>query len=156
LHAQIGEDGLYTIDCDLSHYDEQAEVYLEDLFTGTVTNLKIKAKYDFSAKKSDHTNRFLIHLLPYGEIYKQQTGLDEDATDEEYLIYSNEKDIYIRTGLNAEIHDIVLFDLFGKEVYRSEVSNTHLIKMSPNLASGVYIIRINTGKRMISQKLNLL
>jgi PKD repeat protein len=61
----VGTAGTYTFTFeDISTFDASTLIYLEDLKTGTIQNLRVNEVYTFTSTLSDDTERFVIHFYP--------------------------------------------------------------------------------------------
>lgn len=61
----VGTAGNYTFTfADMSTFDPSALIYLEDLKTGTIQNMRANDTYAFTATLSDDPERFIIHFYP--------------------------------------------------------------------------------------------
>jgi len=99
--------GEYTISA--IETSEFADVVLEDLVTGEQTDLLINS-YTFNYTVNDDADRFLVHFTPLG------IG---DNLANSINIWSNDHKIYVQV---PEITgDIVVFNMMGQEVIRTEI-----------------------------------
>lgn len=88
---------------------EFANVVLEDRFTGEQTDL-LTDSYTFSYTVNDGAERFFVHFTPLG------IGEDLAASID---IWSNDHKIYVQApAING---DIVVFNMMGQEVIRTEI-----------------------------------
>jgi hypothetical protein len=154
LHAYIGEDFGYALDWDLSKLDEQMDLYLEDLFTSEVVNMRELSHYEFDAKKSDNRERFIIHLVPFGELYNKTNSLVTDEQNES-LVYSSAKDIYVIPSENTTKASVQVYNLFGKEIVNTQINTAGLAKVASALKSGVYIVRLQSENSYQTTKVSI-
>jgi hypothetical protein len=99
--------GEYTISA--IETSEFANVVLEDRVTGEQTDL-LTSSYTFSYTVNDDADRFFVHFTPLG------IGEDLAASID---IWSNDHKIYVQApAING---DIVVFNMMGQEVVRTEI-----------------------------------
>jgi hypothetical protein len=74
----------------------------------------------------------------------------------EFRIYTNQNTLCIksstRTGNDGTV---TIFDLVGKEVYSSELTNTTMNKFRLDINNGYYIVKVVTGLEVHTQKILL-
>jgi hypothetical protein len=99
--------GEYTISA--VETGDHANVVLEDRFTGEQTDL-LTSSYTFSYTVDDDPDRFFVHFTPLG------LG---DISANSINIWSNDHKIYVETP--EIMGDIVVFNMMGQEVVRTEI-----------------------------------
>jgi hypothetical protein len=81
---------------------------------------------------------------------------ENEMGGEGFRIYTNLNTLFIRcsarTGNNGTV---TVFDLVGKEVYTSELTDTPLNKFRLDLNKGYYIVKVVTGMEVQTQKILL-
>lgn len=119
--------GEYTISA--IETSEFANVVLEDLTTGEQTDL-LTSSYTFNYTVNDDADRFFVHFTPLGIGDNVAGSID---------IWSNDHKIYVQT---PEINgDIVVFNLMGQEVIRTQIkSGLNVIPVSD--ANAFYVVKI--------------
>lgn len=70
-------------------------------------------------------------------------------------IYPNPVTNEFNVVLNGNAKDLVLTNATGRVIYRASVNNQHKIRISAleNMPSGIYFLKINTGKGTTSKKI---
>jgi hypothetical protein len=69
-------------------------------------------------------------------------------------VYGYSQNVYIINNDNVEINQVAIFDAYGKLVYRGRVTeNVSVISM--NVASGIYVVRIESDNAAASYKVHL-
>jgi hypothetical protein len=99
--------GEYTISA--IETSDFANVVLEDRFTGEQTDL-LASSYTFTYTVNDDPDRFFVHFTPLGAPELSAASIQ---------IWSNDHKIYVQA---PEINgDIVVFNMMGQEVIRTEI-----------------------------------
>lgn len=121
-------------------------VYLTDKKTSTLTNLSQTPVYSFTASEGDDANRFTLHF--------STVGIDNPTTGEAVQVYAHNGLVYINgASANAEV---TLVDITGRVVLRSRTAGNSLTTLNvSNLPHGMYIVKINSGKELLSRKIIL-
>ncbi|MBN3036212.1 MAG: carboxypeptidase regulatory-like domain-containing protein [Bacteroidales bacterium] len=131
-----GVSGNFTIG--LSELRDISVVILEDLVTGTLTDLT-QGSYSFDYTTSDDPNRFLLHFAPL--------AIPENA-DQNVSIYAFGKDVYVSVPDNMS-GDIQVFNMMGQAAISTTVSSA-LNKITVAEA-GTYVVRLISGKEVITE-----
>jgi len=128
----------------IESFSTTVKIYLEDLLTGTITDLNQQRSYTFSHVEANNADRFRIHFYDV-------TGIDENG--DAFQVWSYDRKVYINipelAGKNARIE---MFDVLGNKLFSSEgVLNSPTIIRAIN--SGVAIVRVSTTNRVYTTKL---
>jgi hypothetical protein len=99
--------GEYTISA--IETSEFENVVLEDLVTGEQTNL-LTDSYSFTYNVNDNADRFMVHFTPLGTPELSANSIQIWANDHKIYVQAPEMD-----------GDIVVFNMMGQEVVRTEV-----------------------------------
>jgi len=123
----------------LTEVGEFDNVYLEDEFTGTITDLKT-ASYTFNYN-SDITNRF--------NLFFSVTGIDTPTSNDDVRIFAYDKNIQVvLDGLNNS--NITVYNLMGQKITSREANSA--VTVIPVNKSGYYVVKVSDGKYVSSQK----
>ncbi|MCD4736947.1 MAG: T9SS type A sorting domain-containing protein, partial [Bacteroidales bacterium] len=134
---QSGVNGTFTINA--VDVKDIGYLMLEDLFTGTQTNL-LEEGYTFNYDVEDAGERFMLHFGPLAIL-----EMDANAIN----IYSYGTDVYIYAPENTKGH-ITVFDMLGQEV-TSEAVNTTLNKITLE-KSAYYIVKVLSDNEVVTKK----
>lgn len=69
-------------------------------------------------------------------------------------VYGYSQNVYIVNNDNVEINQVAIFDAYGKLVYRGRVTENVSV-ISLNVASGIYVVRIESNNAAVSYKVHL-
>jgi len=145
LSFEFSADGEITLQFSgVGSFSEQQAIFIEDLFTGSMTNLRQHGNYSFNHLVSNDPDRFLLH-------FRDITGLDESGAG--WQVWSNDRKVYVNIPeLNGQRVSIEMFDVLGSRLYSSEgvLSSPTIIRA---MNSGVAIIRVSSANRVYTTKL---
>jgi hypothetical protein len=145
LGLEVGEVGQYVISVKENTFWETVHIYLEDLKTGVMTNLKTTTKYTFSSNPNDNPERFILHFNGVNNIEEQS----QENDDVRFFVYNNR--LYI-VDENMKKGVMQLYNMLGQPVMEKRYSET-INAIDLNLSEGYYIVRIITEKISISGKI---
>lgn len=137
---QVGKAGQCGFSfVDIEGIDSQYDAFLEDASTGAIVDLRSNSVYHFTADAGEVNNRFVLHFVLSG------LNIDPSLTPG-IKIYSWQSAVYIQhanPGDQAEV-----FDMTGKLVYRSILSESGINRIEPPVISGIYMVRV-VGKQSV-------
>ncbi len=139
VHFKAYENGNYT----LSWSTENADfgyLHLIDNLTGIDLDCLQTGEYRFAARETDYLSRFKLVF--------QYTGMDEHETEPESFAFLFGDEIVVNGEGRVE-----LFDLNGRRIMAETVSGPQGSIGKPNVASGMYLLRLTDNKRTHVQKL---
>ncbi len=144
----VGVPGTYTIRAsELNTFGGSVIITLYDLKTSISRNLKVNPEYSFTADTLDNANRFLVifGLAPY--------GISNNQASETIQIYSFGDAVFIKTNSSANTKgQVFIFDPIGKEQFQENLSGTEITKISPDLSTGYYVVKVVTSESAYSKK----
>ena len=145
---KVGMPGTYTIRAsELNTFGGNVLITLYDLKTSISRNLKVNPEYTFTADTLDNANRFLVifGLAPF--------GTNDIQASETVQIYSFGDAVFIKTNSTANTKgQVFIFDPIGKEQFQENLSGTEITKISPDLRTGYYVVKVVTGESAYSKK----
>jgi len=131
LYFTAGKSDNYTIKATEFNFDLISNVYLEDKLTSTFTNLN-NNDYTFTYNINQLANRFRLHFDNINNV----DNLNTEIVD----IYSSQSDVYINTL--ASEGTVNIYSLLGVKLVSTNLTNV----IHTHLASGVYIVKVQTEK----------
>ncbi|HRN99136.1 MAG TPA: T9SS sorting signal type C domain-containing protein, partial [Flavobacterium sp.] len=147
LGFKVSTGGTYNIA--LSNFDglfEGQDVFLEDLYLGTVQNLKTE-NYSFTAPAGTFNDRF---QLRYNE---NALGTPNQFDDNSVVIYKNTQGIQVNTG-NVDIKDVKVFDMRGRLVTLKEDVAAASLTVSLDVPQQVLIVQVTSqDNRVVTKKI---
>lgn len=146
LGYQAGTAGLHTINLsDIQGLDEISHVILEDLITGTFTDLLESNSYQFTATTGDIEHRFNLYFD------ETMTGID-DQNGFVYWVYANKQQIMIE--FNEPRSAVVsVYNLLGQPVSTWQIKNQQKLNINHNLPDGIYILKGMFSHTQLEKKL---
>jgi hypothetical protein len=137
--------GVYSITAsELNSIDLSIPVFLEDIKLQVITNLRQEETYTFNTELSDDNKRFILH---FGE----PNAVNDIATSNEIAIWSFGQDIYVKTPEKMS-GTVEVYDMMGITVFSDRIVNSDIYKLTLNKNTGYYVIKVLSGKRIISKK----
>ncbi|HMQ44998.1 MAG TPA: T9SS type A sorting domain-containing protein, partial [Mariniflexile sp.] len=150
LGITISKTGLATIRIDsLENIDANANIFVHDKQLNTYHNLK-DGNYQVYVTPGIYTERFEI-------TFANAQALNTEGAENSGLqaYFSNEKESIIVHNPHAmQLKSVVVLNILGQSVLKFE-SNTHdtyITHKTKNMATGAYIIKLNTATGVISKK----
>ncbi len=134
--VKAGVPGEFTITA--TETSEFPDVNLEDLMTGTITDLKSNS-YTFNYEMN-LDNRFIVHFTPM--------AVGENPADL-VNIYSSQKDVYVSVPPNTK-GTIFVYNLMGQEVTRLIITGV-INKIALNKSS-YYVVKVVSNNAVVNKK----
>jgi len=140
INAKCGVESTYTITAtNIAEFSYSDKVVLEDLKTGTLTDLKQVNSYSFAGGPSDAQNRFKL-------IFKGPTGIDEPVVEakQQVYIYSYGSEIFVDANqLDIGSCDVYIYNALGQLLQKANYTPaTSSQKVAVLEAAGVYIVKV--------------
>ncbi len=148
LNFETGIQGEYSITATgLESFSDPLSIVLEDLLENTTQDLFENPVYEFSANPDDEKERFLLH-------FDEVTTLDELFSNNEIEIYSYKESVYIKNNSNNAVRgEVSIYNILGQKIYSEIMPNISLNRINPNCKTGNYIVRLQTGNNVYTQKI---
>ncbi|NPD48396.1 T9SS type A sorting domain-containing protein, partial [Lentimicrobium sp. S6] len=143
LGFQNTANGKYSIG--VLDTDGIASAELEDTKLNIFHDLSTGA-YNFDWNTNDSEERFILHL--------KATATNE-LVEQEAQVYSSNGRVYIRQTSSNEFNSVYIYDLAGRVVYSSTLSQQELQSISLSNAKGVYLVQLVSDNEAIVQKVIL-
>ncbi|RLD54279.1 MAG: hypothetical protein DRJ01_18240, partial [Bacteroidetes bacterium] len=122
-------------------------VYLTDKVTNTTQNMKVNPLYYFTSAVSDNPERFILS-------FKSITGVKEMSNSSNISAYSFNKTLFI-SNPDHEKGLIKLVNMFGQEVYKTQLNGNNKQTIVMHVPQGYYIVQIAAGKFVVNTKVML-
>jgi hypothetical protein len=144
--------GEITFSADALNLPSDIKVYLEDRFTTTFTRLdEANTIYKVVLGDAiDEIGRFYLHTV------QKALSTDANIALDNISIYKTNKSTIRITGLSQGTSSIKLYNILGKEIMSSSFNSDGVKDFSlPKLATGVYIIQLETEAVKLNKKIIL-
>nr|WP_262894631.1 T9SS type A sorting domain-containing protein [Polaribacter sp. BAL334] len=128
------------------------KVFLEDRETNTITRLdEANASYKVTLNDAlNGTGRFYLHTKASGVLST------EDVVLQNISIYATNKSTLRVVGLTQGKATVKMYNILGKQVMQTSFSSTGVKEISlPKLATGMYIIQLETATGKLNKKIVL-
>ena len=136
LNFEAGKTGNHILKLIELNNLEETGILLEDLVETQIQDMITYPEYDFYAVKGHTPGRFLIHFNA------NMTGVNETITDNDIVIYSFDKTIYIKSKGTAEPTYAVVVDLYGRKLISKQLSSSSLNTIPVNLNNTYLIVKV--------------
>jgi len=138
------EAGLYTLHAtDVSNFDIATSVYLEDIKTGSVTELQVNPTYSFEYETEDDEHRFNLY-------FTGTTGLDE-LRDNSIQISSFQNKVFIKNPALLE-GNIVIYNMLGQKIVSTNTNRQEFIEIPVSQGLGYYFVNVISDSFIKSEK----
>ena len=128
------------------------KVYLEDRLTNTVTRLD-EANTSYKVTLNDALNgtgRFFLHTKASGVLSTDEVVLQNTS------VYATSNNTLRVVGLPSGNANLKMYTILGKQVMQTSFSSTGVKEISlPKLATGMYIIQLETAAGKLNKKIVL-
>jgi len=139
--------GTHSINVVKSSISDEYVVKLEDKVTGIITNLNEKQTYTFDISVSESTDRFLLH-------FDVVNAIDNDLKIENINVYSSNKNVIININdSKIENTSVVIYNLFGAEIYSSKIENSFTKINLENYSNSYYVVKVIKDSTVHTKKI---
>ena len=150
ITADAGKEIIFTAEA--LNLPSELNVYLEDRQTNSYTRLdEANANYKVSlTEELNGVGRFFLHTSA-----KSILNIDTIALENISIYKTSNSNLRI-VGLSQEKASVKLFNIFGKQVLNSTFNSIGVQDISlPNLATGIYIVQLETEVGKLNKKITL-
>ena len=146
MALNVGKTGLYSVNAsEISSFNNNITITLEDVITNTFTNLRQQSFYSFTATPTDISNRFKVH---FGGI----NSINEIGNKSEISIYSDNNVVYVNNTGKETIKEIEVMNLLGQQISNVKSSNNSINTIKLAVSSAYYIVKVTTVSNVYTQK----
>ncbi len=146
LSIRTGAEGEYTFTAEgLEFFDINIDVYLEDVLSGEMINLRDNPEYTFYSTPGTDNSRFVLHFNP------DLTHLKTENTANDISIYSFGKSVFIN-NLLRETCEVSVYDISGKLIAQQSV-NPGFNELKLQSQKGYYFAKVISSTSVTTQKL---
>jgi len=117
------------------------EVYLEDLFDGTITDLLVDS-YTFDYSIGDNPNRFMVH---FGAV-----GIGDNDM-ENVSIWSGENKIYVNIPLELK-GNIFVYNMMGQEIISTDTEPGIVNVIPMDKVNTYYVVKVLSNDKVVTGK----
>jgi len=144
LGFQCGINGTYSLTCSgLESFDASTPIWLEDLKTNIVRNLRNNPVYSFDYSTMDNENRFRLHFKSaFGVPENKLNGID---------IYSKLNTVVVKNSTNLT-GDITIYDITGRKILQTSMKMQNETRIPVQFSIGNYLVRIRTENDIVCKK----
>jgi hypothetical protein len=141
---KCGVNGTYSLTASgMESFDAATPIWLEDLKTGAVQDLRSNPNYSFSYATTDTENRFRLH-------FKSAYSVPENSLSG-INIYSVVRTVVINNTTNLS-GEVKIYDMTGRELTHATMSSQNETRIPVNAAVGNYLVKVITENGVASGK----
>ncbi|MBI5219443.1 MAG: T9SS type A sorting domain-containing protein, partial [Bacteroidia bacterium] len=155
LGIKTGAPGAYKIKAEqILNFGENIDIFLEDITTGTYTNLKEDSSYTFSSGIINNANRFNLRFIKNNSLVPSEPVKNKFSVTQPFY---NGNEIWIIVNYSSEKQIRVdLYDLSGKRIYTNNFTienESQFISIKFNsLSAGMYLLKISNSREALVKK----
>ena len=143
VYFEVAHSGMYNITAsELETIAGNIPVWLEDLKTGTVQNLRENAVYSFNANVNDNANRFKLTFATLGV---------DDKPLQNINIWSVGKNIHMQLPVVVK-GDVRVTNAAGQTLLNTEINAVGEYVIHAPVAAGIYMVTITSNEGTVTKK----
>ena len=144
INIKLGvADNVVLTASDFDNFDSNISIKLEDIYKGTIQNLRQNPVYSFVASANENANRFILH---FGMSSNSISETSNNTTN----IYAYGKTIYVNT--TESVKEISVYDILGQLITSKVRNGKELNSIVINKASAFYLVKVTTDKSTYAEK----
>jgi hypothetical protein len=143
---EYNQDGELTLNASgFDSFVSEIDVYLEDLLTVSMTNLKANPEYQFTHSVGNEPQRFVLHFMGV-------TGTNEILPNDAH-IWTNNRQIFMNIpSVNGEKANVSCFDVTGRKLSETSITMGSSVAL-PAPDADVILVRIISGEQVFTKKI---
>jgi hypothetical protein len=150
IKAAAGKEITFTAEA--MNLREGLKVFLEDKVTNAMTRLdQANATYKVTLTEAlNGIGRFYVHTKASGVLGTT------DVTLQNVSVYTTDKTILRFVGLSQGKASVKLYNMLGKQVFTTSFNSVGVKDMNlPTLATGIYVVQLETESGKLNKKITL-
>jgi len=141
----------YSLTFAMDNLPEGLEVFLNDSYLNTQTQLSAESVYDFTVDAnipaSIAFNRFSLSFD------NTTLGVEDNTISNNFTVYPNPvEDVFYVAGIGGEF-SLIIYDVLGRGVLQSKLQGATTPIYITHIQSGVYVVKIKTADNSFSQQI---
>jgi hypothetical protein len=154
LGVKVKEKGTIKIKIDvLENEDTNQQLFLKDSLLQKTYNLK-ENPFEQEIEAGEYIDRFYLVFKQNPTIAEEETEVIEEITGIQVFIDNDLDEIQIKKSSDIKISTIKLVNYLGQSLIMwNKNLDDSIVSLPLKLASGVYIIQVNTEKGVINKKI---
>ena len=150
ITADAGKEITFTAEA--MNLQEGLKVFLEDKVTNTITRLdEANATYKVTLTEAlNGIGRFYVHTKASGVLSTTNVTLQNVS------VYTTDKTTLRVVGLSQGKASVKLYNMLGKQVFATSFNSVGVKDMNlPTLATGIYVVQLETESGKLNKKITL-
>ena len=140
----------YTISWNTKNGDFN-KLYLVDNITGVQYDMLRNSSYSFRGKKTDYWSRFYITFDLSSMDVDEQTDDDTNSGNNQFAFFDGSQWVVTNNGNGSAQLDFI--DMLGRVLHSTTLSEGQTRISLPNIAKGLYLLRMTNQNGMFVQKI---
>ncbi len=128
----------------IESFYQNSEIYLEDLLSANIVDLREQQIYTFEGKTADDNARFVLHFFGI-------TDLGKNSLNDQIMVYGSSNSIIVKSPAKL-YYRMIAYDIMGREVCSKKFISNGLNIFNANLQHGIYIFRFQQGNSVKTVK----
>ncbi len=146
INFYCGESNTYQIQITEFSFDENFNLFLKDLVTGTIVPLDLGSSIAFNYSTGSPDSRFELLINPV------VTSIDAINYNENPIIYYYDNSVIINFKQSSEIEYVIeIYDINGKKL--NQKKTTEQIVYLPLFEKGIFLVRVINNENIFTQKI---
>lgn len=160
LELKISNAGLIEIKLDeVLHLNASQEIYIFDKIANTYTNIRLES-FKINLEAGTYDKRFYLTFKASNSTTANENVKSALLTSSLTVMYQNSEKLVTIYNNDSDnlIKNITLFSLLGQEIKTWEMNAEYQSEINlpiSSIATGVYVVKINSTKGTISKKISI-
>jgi len=147
LNIKVSQSGTYTLKAFDLASDDNTIIGLEDIQTGSVTNLHNNGEYTLDLSQDENNGRFFLH-------FGSMNSISDNENNSLYTLVRDNQ-IYLFSSDWTQIEQVHIYDITGREILTQQNGSSYCLLNMTGVSKGVYIIKAMIGKVTLTKKITL-
>ncbi len=137
-------EGTYTFTfTEIANFDQQGDLYLEDLLTGDIQKVNENTIYTFDHSPLNDDNRFLLH-------FSNPLGVEENDGNN-ISIHSYNNVVYVNRPANFT-GTVTIYDMLGQQITSQKAEGEGMTTIPVTNGTGYYVVKVQSDNKLVTRK----
>lgn len=139
-------DGSYNLSFKMDGFPTEIDLFLEDLLTHKVVDLK-SGNYQFFSNSNDIRERFIIHIQMLKTITTETaiSSTIKESNMRSINVFSTQKTLFVDTRQSETDKAIVkVYNMLGEEVSQKQIPHQNIYSYTMNCKAGYYFVEVSS------------
>ncbi len=132
----------------IDSFDPEVTIFLSDMLTGTMTDLRTTPQYTFMHSPENNPVRFAL-------VFNSSVGVDE-MQQPGIRLYAANNNLYLTIPETmAGQYDVLVYNVEGRQVFGAKTNNGTSVIGVPRLGQGIYLVKLVSENHLKTEKVFL-